>query len=89
MRCAETLPTKIRWRVFLELADLAKREHELDDARALYQKVNALEPHAKEGWLEWAKMEEVRRREGARDMWERDVGERRGRECMFAMLCVV
>jgi hypothetical protein len=75
MRCAETLPTKIRWRVFLELADLAKREHELDDARALYQKVNALEPHAKEGWLEWAKMEEVRRREGGeiceRESWER------------------
>ena len=79
MRCAETLPTKIRWRVFLELADLAKREHELDDARALYQKVNALEPHAKEGWLEWAKMEEVRRRyvgeSRGRETWEKDVGE--------------
>jgi len=54
----ELLPEKIHWRVFLEMADLAKRENRISEAREYYQNVNALQPGAAQGWLEYAKMEE-------------------------------
>ena len=54
----ETLPKKIHWRVYLEMADLAKRENKFSDARQLYKTVNKLQPYAPQGWLEYSKMEE-------------------------------
>jgi len=54
----ETLPEKVHWRVYLELADLAKRENRIDEARNYYEQVNRLQPTAAQGWLEYAKMEE-------------------------------
>uniref|UniRef100_A0A7S4M9K9 Uncharacterized protein n=1 Tax=Vannella robusta TaxID=1487602 RepID=A0A7S4M9K9_9EUKA len=54
----EILPEKVHWRVFLELADLAKRENRISKAREYYEQVNKLQPTAAQGWLEYAKMEE-------------------------------
>eukprot|EP00339_Tiarina_fusa_P000679 CAMPEP_0116999280 /NCGR_PEP_ID=MMETSP0472-20121206/2044_1 /TAXON_ID=693140 ORGANISM="Tiarina fusus, Strain LIS" /NCGR_SAMPLE_ID=MMETSP0472 /ASSEMBLY_ACC=CAM_ASM_000603 /LENGTH=915 /DNA_ID=CAMNT_0004698659 /DNA_START=98 /DNA_END=2845 /DNA_ORIENTATION=- len=54
----EILPEKVHWRVFLELADLAKRENRISEARGYYEQVNHLQPTAAQGWLEYAKMEE-------------------------------
>lgn len=53
-----SLPNKVHWRVFLELADLAKRSNRFNDARRLYQKVCQLQPYASQGWLEYSKLEE-------------------------------
>lgn len=67
------LPKKVHWRVYLELADMAKRENMLEQARDYYMKVEnittssclifffqvtKLQPYASQGWLEYAKMEE-------------------------------
>ena len=49
---------KSHWRIFLEMADLAKRENNIKDARHYYQIVNRIQPLASQGWLEYAKMEE-------------------------------
>src|SRR3990167_1026997 len=54
----ELLPDKIHWRILLELADLAKRENRISEARDYYKQVNGLQPSAAQGWLEYAKMEE-------------------------------
>ena len=40
-----SLPHKVRWRVVKELAQIAKREHHYNKARALYAEVNRLAPH--------------------------------------------
>ncbi|KAH3765355.1 Pre-mRNA-splicing factor CLF1 [Pelomyxa schiedti] len=53
-----TLPHKVHWRVYLEMADMAKRENVLEEARDYYEKVTQLQPYASQGWLEYAKMEE-------------------------------
>ena len=53
-----SLPEKVHWRVFLELADLAKRSNCFVKARCLYQKVCDLQPYASQGWLEYSKLEE-------------------------------
>jgi tetratricopeptide (TPR) repeat protein len=53
-----SLPEEIRWRVYLELADLAKRANRFDEARKLYQQVCHLQPEASQGWLEYSKLEE-------------------------------
>lgn len=37
------LPEKVHWRVFLELADLSKRENQFEDARRLFAKVNEMQ----------------------------------------------
>lgn len=52
------LPVKVHWKVYLELADLAKRENSLKLARRFYRRVIQLQPYASQGWLEYAKMEE-------------------------------
>jgi len=53
-----SLPESIHWRVYLELADLAKRSNRFEDARKLYQQVYKLQPYASQGWLEFSKLEE-------------------------------
>ena len=53
-----TLPEIVRWRVHLELADLAKRSNKIAEARQLYQRVCELQPYASQGWLEYSKLEE-------------------------------
>jgi la-related protein 1 len=58
LACFDLLPQKVHWKLFLEMADLAKRENRIDEARRLYRKVCHLQPHASQGWLEYSKMEE-------------------------------
>ncbi len=53
-----SLPESIHWRVFLELADLAKRSNRFEEARKLYKRVYKLQPYASQGWLEFSKLEE-------------------------------
>ncbi len=53
-----SLPETIHWRVYLELADLAKRSNRFEEARKLYQEVYKLQPYASQGWLEYSKLEE-------------------------------
>ena len=52
------IPRKTLWRIFLDLADYAKRESKFDSARQLYKIVVCNQPFAYQGWLEYAKMEE-------------------------------
>eukprot|EP01125_Pyxidicula_operculata_P020859 TRINITY_DN7835_c0_g1_i2.p1 TRINITY_DN7835_c0_g1~~TRINITY_DN7835_c0_g1_i2.p1 ORF type:complete len:910 (+),score=161.15 TRINITY_DN7835_c0_g1_i2:140-2869(+) len=52
------LPPKVHWKVYLEMADLAKRENRHKEARKYYEAVNKIQPYACKGWLEFAKMEE-------------------------------
>ncbi|KAL3802180.1 hypothetical protein HJC23_001724 [Cyclotella cryptica] len=52
------LPPSIHWRVFLELADVAKRCNETENARKYYRKACELQPLASQGWLEHSKLEE-------------------------------
>jgi tetratricopeptide (TPR) repeat protein len=54
----DSLPEAVHWRVYLELADLAKRSNRYVEARCLYQKVCELQPYASQGWLEYSKLEE-------------------------------
>jgi len=56
--CLVSHPRSIHWRICLELADLAKRQDMLQEARHLFEMVHELEPLAHQGWLEHAKMEE-------------------------------
>lgn len=53
-----SLPESIHYKVYLELADLAKRSNEYIEARHLYQKVCQIQPFASQGWLEYSKLEE-------------------------------
>ena len=52
------MPAETHGKVLLELADLSKRENNLNDARAIFQLVNDVYPHVHQGWLDYAKMEE-------------------------------
>lgn len=54
----DTLPDKLKWRLYLELADVAKRESMVKDAREYYREATLLHPHASQTWLEYAKLEE-------------------------------
>jgi tetratricopeptide (TPR) repeat protein len=56
--CFVLLPGKVHWRLYLELADLAKRENHFKVARKLYRKATKLQPYASQGWLEFSKLEE-------------------------------
>lgn len=58
LSCFELLPVKVHWKLILEMADLAKRENHIEEARRLYRRVCHLQPHASQGWLEYSKMEE-------------------------------
>ncbi len=53
-----SVPETLHWRVYLELADLAKRFNRFAEARRLYQHVCQLQPYAFQGWLEYSKLEE-------------------------------
>lgn len=53
-----SIPESIHWRVYLELADLARRTNRFADARRLFQKVCQLQPYASQGWVEYSKLEE-------------------------------
>jgi len=55
---SKDVPERIHWKIYLEMADLAKRENRFKDARDLYQLVNKTQPFAHQGWLEYSKMEE-------------------------------
>ena len=59
-RCLAELPPAVHWRIFLELADLAKREKSFREARRLYRIATEQQPSAAQTWLEYAKMEEER-----------------------------
>ncbi|OMJ67245.1 hypothetical protein SteCoe_35647 [Stentor coeruleus] len=45
------LPCSIHWQVFMELADLAKRENRIEDARKLLEISVKLQPSAHQAWL--------------------------------------
>ncbi|KAL3945445.1 MAG: hypothetical protein SGBAC_000498 [Bacillariaceae sp.] len=53
-----TIPEAIHWKVYLELADLAKRANRFTDARSLYQQVCSLQPNESQVWLDYSKLEE-------------------------------
>ncbi len=48
-RCIDLLPEKVHYKIYLELADLAKRENRFNEARALYRLVNTNQPYAFQG----------------------------------------
>lgn len=52
------LPPATHWRVYLELADVAKRSNQIHEARSYYRRACELQPHASQGWLEHSKLEE-------------------------------
>jgi len=52
------LPPSTHWRVYLDVADIAKRSNQLDDARSHYRRSCELQPYASQGWLEHSKLEE-------------------------------
>ena len=52
------LPPATHWRVYLELADVAKRCNEIEESRRNYRKCTSLQPRASQGWLEHSKLEE-------------------------------
>ncbi len=52
------IPENLKWRVYLELADLSKRRNSFDEARKFYKSACEIQPLATQGWLEWSKMEE-------------------------------
>ena len=75
----DSLPSKAHWRVYKELADIARRQyvfsrsislshpsspignssrHDYEEARAMFTRVNELQPYAAAGWIEHAKMVE-------------------------------
>ncbi|CAG9336290.1 unnamed protein product [Blepharisma stoltei] len=51
-------PQTLHWRVFVELADLAKRDNKIDEARALFAMATQIQPYAHQSWLEYSKLEE-------------------------------
>lgn len=53
-----SLPKSVHWRVYIELADLARRTNRFVEARRLYQSVCQLQPYASQGWVEYSKLEE-------------------------------
>lgn len=52
------VPSEYHWKVFLEVAELAKRHGKGEAARELLEKVRLLQPHAQQAWLEQSKLEE-------------------------------
>lgn len=54
----EVLPPSIHWRIYIELADLARRTNRFAEARRYFQKVCKLQPYASQGWVEYSKLEE-------------------------------
>ena len=54
----KNLDIKARAKIYCLLADLEKRDGRYEKAREYFGKANELDPIAKEGWLEYSKMEE-------------------------------
>ncbi|GKY96975.1 hypothetical protein MPSEU_000656400 [Mayamaea pseudoterrestris] len=54
----DNLPATIHWRIYVELADLARRTNRFTVARRHYQRVCTLQPYASQGWVEYSKLEE-------------------------------
>lgn len=54
----EAVPPNVHWRLFMELADAAKRESTISQSRKCYRQATLLQPHASHAWLEYAKLEE-------------------------------
>lgn len=52
------LPQNLHWQVLMELADLAKRENKIEDARKLLGISVKVQPCAHQAWLEYSKLEE-------------------------------
>jgi hypothetical protein len=52
------MPEDIHWRVYLELADVAKRDNHLGQARKLFEKALEVSPTVPQVWIEYSKMEE-------------------------------
>jgi tetratricopeptide (TPR) repeat protein len=52
------LPPTLHWRVYLDVADLSKRESHFRRARCFYERAIVLQPREPKAWLEYAKMEE-------------------------------
>ena len=50
---SDLLPRKTQWRVYLELADLSKREKQWDQARHYYSVVCSTQPYDAQGWHGW------------------------------------
>ena len=55
---SEEFPTTVHWRIYLELADLSKRDNKLEVARELFHQVCIMQPYASQAWLEYSKLEE-------------------------------
>ena len=51
-------PEGIRWRIYLDLADQARRMNDLISARSHFLRASEAQPLAAQCWLEWAKLEE-------------------------------
>jgi len=58
LTCFGNLPQKVHWRLWLEIAELSKRENHFQEARKIYRKVCEMQPYACQGWLEYSKLEE-------------------------------
>mmetsp|Transcript_31440 Transcript_31440/g.34821 ORF Transcript_31440/g.34821 Transcript_31440/m.34821 type:complete len:1416 (+) Transcript_31440:200-4447(+) len=54
----KNIPSRMHWKIYLELADLAKRSNRFEEARRRYLKVCKIQPQASQGWLEFSKLEE-------------------------------
>jgi la-related protein 1 len=52
------LPPATHWRVYLELADLAKRSNDIDASRQYYRRACQIQPNASQCWVEYSKLEE-------------------------------
>jgi hypothetical protein len=52
------LPPTLHWRVYLDVADLSKRESHFRRARRFYERAIVLQPCEPKPWIEYAKMEE-------------------------------
>ena len=52
------LPERSRFRAFLDMADIAKRDNHIVNARFYFEQASRANPQASQVWLEWAKLEE-------------------------------
>ena len=53
-----TCPEGIRWKIYLALADQARRMNDFLTARSYFLRASEAQPLAAQCWLEWAKLEE-------------------------------
>lgn len=68
------VPQKVHWRIFMDLADYAKRDSRFETAIHLYRIVVSMQPYAHQGWLEYAKMEEeCGNQDGCRDILKKGI----------------